>query len=214
LCYTAYNGHGPARVAYTSISEDDFHDRQWNQWTMPKIISDYHEDDKNACLVSERINGKYVFFHRLDGKIWIDERDDLEFSDGRPLLGEVFMEQREESWDSLKIGIAGPPLKTSAGWVLIYHSLSAHDGQYRLGAALLDLENKAVKKRLDYPILEPKADYENNGLRPGTVFSCGAAALDHMLYVYYGGADQVICVASIEFHCLIDALQDTKTCCT
>jgi predicted GH43/DUF377 family glycosyl hydrolase len=31
------------------------------------------------------------------------------------------------------------------------------------------------------------------------------------LYVYYGGADEVICVATLEFKCLVDALEDQKS---
>ncbi len=206
MCYTAYNGHGPARVAFTSISVDDFRKQKWERWTMPILISPDGMDDKNACLVSEKINGKYVFFHRLKHTIWIDYVDDLKFEEGRTLGGRSIMCSRPDSWDSEKVGIAGPPIKVGNEWLLIYHALSKHDGQYRLGAAMFDLERGAITARLDYPILEPRADYENKGLRPGTVFSCGVVPFEEELYVYYGGADEVVCVARIEFACLVDAL--------
>lgn len=207
MCYTAFNGHGPARVAYTSISADDFHDHQWN-WTEPKLISPDSEYDKNACLVSEKINNKYMFFHRLQGSIWIDTVNDLAFNGGRVLGGMTILRPREESWDSLKVGISGPPIKIHDDqWVLIYHALSKHDGMYRLGAVLLDLRQQMVKARLDYPILEPKTDYENMGLRPGTVFSCGSVVINEKLYVYYGGADQVVNVANVNFAWLVAALE-------
>lgn len=212
MCYTAYNGYENARVAFTSIHEKDFRARNWDKWALPQIISPPEEFDKNSCLVEEKIAGKYLFFHRLQNDIWIDSVDSLEFEDGQYLGGKILMRPRPETWDSLRIGIAGPPIKAtdSDEWVLIYHAISEHDGMYRLGAALLDLEKGEVLSRLDYPILTPEADYENNGLRPGTVFSCGQILLDDILYVYYGGADQVTCAASLDYQCLIDALNEKK----
>lgn len=210
MCYTAYNGHSPARIAFTSIDKKDFYARKWENWTMPILISPEGMDDKNGCLISEKINGRYAFFHRLKHTIWLDFVEDLDFEHGRTLGGRSVMHAREDSWDSEKVGIAGPPIKVGNEWVLIYHALSRHDGQYRLGAAMFDLENKVLTSRLDYPILEPKAEYENKGLRPGTVFSCGNVLVNDYLYVYYGGADEVVCVARMEFKCLIDALEDQK----
>jgi predicted GH43/DUF377 family glycosyl hydrolase len=211
MCYTAFNGYDPAHVALTSISVKDFLNRDWN-WEKPILISPLEKYDKNSCLVSEKINGKYVFFHRTEHKIWIDYVDDLEFKDGKVLEGKVLMEPRKDSWDSEKIGIAGPPIKVGDEWVLIYHGLSKCDGRYRLSAALLDLNcpGGKVLKRLDCPIIEPDAAYENQGLRPGTVFSCGSVVIDGTLYVYYGGADQVTCVATMKFQDLIDALHDQE----
>ncbi len=122
------------------------------------------------------------------------------------------MHPREESWDSEKIGIAGPPLRTEEGWLLIYHGLSKHDKKYRLSAALLDLGNPAkVLARLEYPILEPQTDYENVGDRPGTVFSCGNVIIGDKLYIYYGAADQVVAVASCTMNDLLSALIAAKT---
>lgn len=206
MCYTAYNGYDPARVAFSSINKKDFLAYKWENWTVPILISPEGMDDKNACLVSEKINGKYAFFHRLKHTIWLDFVDDLNFENSRTLGGRSIMCTRPDSWDSEKVGIAGPPIKVDSDkWLLIYHALSSHDGQYRLGAAMFDLKNGELISRLDYPILEPKADYENKGLRPGTVFSCGSVLKDDELFVYYGGADEVVCVAKIEFKCLIDA---------
>ena len=45
-------------------------------------------------------------------------------------------------WDSLRIGIGPPPLRTEHGWLLIYHGVkeTVAGGIYRVGLALLDLE--------------------------------------------------------------------------
>ncbi len=209
ICYTAYNGHGPARVAMSWIDLADFRAQNWDAWSLPKLISPEGIDDKNACLLPEKVGGKHVFFHRLKGVIWVDFVDSLDFADNYKLGGNVIMSTRPDKWDSLKIGIAGVPIRVGDNeWLLIYHALSAHDGQYRLGAAILDLTEGKVLSRLDYPILEPRADYENRGLRPGTVFSCGSVVVDDELFMYYGGADQIVAVATANFQHLVDTLRE------
>jgi predicted GH43/DUF377 family glycosyl hydrolase len=81
------------------------------------------------------------------------------------------------------------------------------DGQYRVGAALLDLvDPENVICRLDDPILEPKEPYEMSGERPGTVFPCGVVKKDDTLFIYYGGGDTVTCGATISFSKLLAAL--------
>jgi predicted GH43/DUF377 family glycosyl hydrolase len=40
---------------------------------------------KSACILPEKINGKYVIFHRVFPDILIDYRDDLDFEDGQYL---------------------------------------------------------------------------------------------------------------------------------
>ena len=94
------------------------------------------------------------------------------------------------------------------GWLLIYHGVSRYDVKYRLGAALLDLNNPShVIARLNHPILEPDAWYENKGYREGTVFACGSAIIEGQLFVYYGGADQYVGVASTPLKKILDALK-------
>jgi predicted GH43/DUF377 family glycosyl hydrolase len=43
-------------------------------------------------------------------------------------------------------------------------------------------------------------------MRPGTVFSCGAVVIKNQLLIYYGAADQTVCVASMDFPELINNL--------
>ena len=56
------------------------------------------------------------------------------------------------------------------------------------------------------PILEPKEWYENEGSKPQVVYSCGAVVKDETLFVYYGSADTVTCVATVPLARLLDAL--------
>jgi predicted GH43/DUF377 family glycosyl hydrolase len=63
--------------------------------------------------------------------------------------------------------------------------------------ALLDLEEPSrVIARSPYPILEPEEEYERVGDVPNVVFPGGAIVRDETLYVYYGGADRVMAVAT------------------
>lgn len=205
MTYTAFSGTDPTRIALTSIKLEDFLAKDW-QWAKPVVISCPERSDKNACLFPELINGKYVFFHRIGGCIWVDYRDGLDFGDRDWLGGKILMCPNMRGWDSYKIGIAGPPHKTEEGWLLIYHALSAHDDSYRLGALLLDLNQpERIIAKLDYPILEPEEPYEKEGFRPNTVFSSGSVVIDGRLFVYYGAADQVIGVASVEMEKLMKA---------
>jgi predicted GH43/DUF377 family glycosyl hydrolase len=113
-----------------------------------------------------------------------------------------------KTWESRKVGIAGPPLATKAGWLVIYHALCEEKNVYRLGAMLLDRHHpENILYKLPYPILEPSEEYESQGLRPGTVYSCGGVIIKNRLFVYYGAADQVIGVATIKMADLFTALK-------
>ena len=198
LTYVAYNGYSHPRVALSSIGIDDFLHKNWN-WKKPVLISPPNIVDKNACLLPEKINGKYVIFHRIFPDILIDFVDNLDF-DGqtRWLEGHFKIAVKSSSWDNLKVAAGPPPIKTKEGWLFIYHAIDEKDDlRYKIGAMLLDIkEPTRVLARTTRPILEPLADYENNGLKYGVVYPCGAVVLNDRLFVYYGGADMVTCVAT------------------
>lgn len=205
--YTAYDGNNPPRIALATITVDDFLNRRWN-WSKPKLISAPGIDDKDSCIVSEKVNDSYVVFHRLPPCIWIDMVSDLEFGDNKWLGGHPLMGPRVNAWDDLKIGLNGPPEKTEDGWLLLYHGVSKRDAKYRMGAALLDLNNPfKVLARLQNPIFEPLAWYENEGYRHGTVFSNGQVIKDGILYIYYGGADKYTGVCTAPVKTILDALK-------
>lgn len=206
MCYTGFDGRNPTSVALTSISVDDFLNKNWN-WEKPLKISYPGRSDKNACLLEEKVKDKYVFFHRVGHVIWIDFVKDLNFGEGRWLGGKVLLWPRPGKWDSHKVGIAGPPIRTDKGWLLIYHGLSAEDDKYRLGAVFLDPKDPSVVlSQLDTPIIEPEMPYEFDGFRPGAVFSCGSVVKDGQLLVYYGAADKTLAVGSIKLDELLSKL--------
>jgi len=215
MTYVAFDGRNPPRVALTSIRIDDFLAKRWD-WKKPVLISPPHIVDKNACIFPEKIDGKYVIFHRVYPNILIDFVDDLNF-DGRTrwLTGQYKIPIRISSsyWDSHKVGAGPPPLKTRYGWLLIYQAVGKNDGyRYKIGAMLLDLKDPTkVLARSRKPILEPNAWYENEGWKAGVVYPCGAAIVDGRLFVYYGGADMVVCVASVKLNGFLEALSTNHT---
>ncbi|KKS95866.1 MAG: Glycosidase-related protein [Candidatus Gottesmanbacteria bacterium GW2011_GWA2_43_14] len=207
MCYTAYNGIDNPRVALTSISIPDFINKKWN-WEKPVLISPPNIDDKDAIMFPEKINGKYVFLHRFSPNIWIDYYSELEFGEDNYLNGEILMEPRVYSWDSEKIGIGPPPIKTRAGWLLVYHGISRYSKKYRLGAALLQTDNPSVVlSRLDYPVMEPESEHEKRGFRPDTVFSNGAVVIGDKLFLYTGAGDQVVDVVTMPLEKLLAELK-------
>lgn len=211
MFYTAYDGINLPRVALTSISYDDFSGHRWN-WEKPVLISPPNVADKNAALFPKKIKGKYAILHRLEPSIWIDFVDDLNLGNGKWIKGSILMSPRLGNKDSKKIGIAAPPIETSEGWLLIYHGISKKsDNHYHLRAALLDLENPTrVIVRTEDPILDPEMSYEKHGLVPNVVFSNGAVVKDGRLFVYYGGADKVIGVATAKLSDLLKRLIDER----
>lgn len=196
MLYTAYNGHQPPRIAITSVSYKDFLEQKW-EWTKPVVISPPDFDNKDACVFPEKVNGRYLIFHRYGKDIDVDFVDSLEF-DGETWLEEHrWMQPRPGMWDSSKIGIAGPPVKTEEGWLLLYHGVSVEDRHYRVGGVLLDLKNPLkILGRSYEPLFEPRESYEKEGQVPNVVFPCGNIIKDGKVYIYYGGGDSVIGVAT------------------
>ncbi len=196
MTYVAYDGSSPPRVALTSMSVDDFNNQRWN-WSPPVLISPPGVVDKNACILPEKIDGKYVIFHRIYPNILIDYVDSLDFNGRTWLKGEHIIPPRPHSWDSRKVGIGPPPIATDDGWLMIYHAVGEKDSaRYKMGAMLLDRQNPTrVLYRSKYPILEPVEKYENEGFKYGVAYPCGAVTINNELMVYYGGADMVVCAA-------------------
>ena len=188
MLYTGFGGRFPGDYRISHATSTDL-----TSWTRQGVVLD--EPNKDASLFPEKINGLYVLLHRRPPHIWMAISEDLrEWHDHKILMRAL----PEPEWESEKIGIAGPPLKIDEGWLLIYHGVSSLRW-YRLGAALLDLDDPFhVIARQVEPILEPSLEWEVHGHVPNVVFSCGQIIIDDVLYVYYGAADTVIGVAKTD----------------
>jgi predicted GH43/DUF377 family glycosyl hydrolase len=205
LFYTAYDGVNPPCVAASSISKDDFLKRNWN-WTKSVLITPVGIDNKDACLFPEKIKGQYYVLHRAYNSICFDQIRSLEYSVHKiesftPIIG-----PRVGMWDSQKIGIAGPPIKTKKGWLLFYHGVSS-DSTYRVGAVLLDnMDPRIILGRTTDFIFEPQKKYEKEGQVPKVVFPCGAIVRRDVVYMYYGGGDSVVGVATAKLSKILESI--------
>ena len=208
MLYTAYDGVQVPRVALTSIPLSSFLERDWDAWSNPVLITPPGLDDKDACLFPEKVNGKYLIFHRIAGEIDIAFTDSLDFDGSRWIDEYRWMRARNEYWDDEKVGIASPPMKTPKGWVLLYHGVSKKTHIYRVGAVMLDLADPThIIGRTQGPLLEPDLPYEKVGEIPNVVFPCGSVLIEETIFTYYGCADQVINVAKISLQDIYTALQ-------
>ena len=210
MCYTAFDGIGPPRVAVTSIGEKDFLSRRW-KWTKPELITPKDVDDKDACIFPKKIGGKYLIFHRIGTNICGDFLNSLDFKAETVRKCIRIFGPRPGMWDSAKVGITAPPILTKEGWLLLYHAISEHHHTYRIGAVLLNLKDPTtVLSRSTDPIFELEQLYEKEGIVNNVVFPCGMVARDGLLYIYYGGADKVVGVAAMELDILVDTLAKAK----
>jgi predicted GH43/DUF377 family glycosyl hydrolase len=206
MMYTAYDGVHSTRVALTSISAKDFLAQKWEKWSRPQLTTPENVNDKDTALFPEKINGQYMLLHRIDPQLCADFLDTLDFNKSRLTRCIEIMGPRPGMWDSVKIGIAGPPIKTAKGWLLIYHGVSK-TSTYRLGAVLLDPKNPSiVLSRTVDTILEPLEEYERVGVVNKAVFSCGTVVRGDTLFIYYGGADTVLCGAKVSLKKLLAIL--------
>ncbi|MFO8007021.1 MAG: glycosidase, partial [Candidatus Brocadiia bacterium] len=135
VVYTCYSLGGPAvALAFTK----DF--RRFRRMGM--ILP---PDDKDAALFPRRFGERWAIIHRPMGlqkpaHIWLSFSPDLTHWGETSILIEA---RRGAWWDARRIGLSTPPLETERGWLILYHGIreTATGAMYRLGAALLDLED-------------------------------------------------------------------------
>lgn len=213
ITFNMFDGWDYIRVAAISISKDDFVAGRFDRWNGPVLLSRPGEIQKNWVIFPEKINGKFAILHSISPKIEIAYRDHIEdIGTKEPLIKSWVgarggLPARKGAWDSRVRSAGPPPLKTSHGWLLFYHANDDREpSKYKLGAMLLDLNDPTkILRRASLPVLSPDAPYENDG-KPGIVYACGATVQEDTLYIYYGGADKVVAVATAPLDTFLDAL--------
>jgi beta-1,4-mannooligosaccharide/beta-1,4-mannosyl-N-acetylglucosamine phosphorylase len=186
-----------------------------------------NEDARNAVIFPGKIDGAYAMLYRpnrsgLDGSVASGTEIELALSNDMlnwSSQGSV-LKGRFHYWDEL-IGSGPPPLKTSHGWLHVYHGIATHFASsniYQAGVVLLDLNNPTrVIARSRYNILEPRELYELVGQVPNVVFPSGLVPAnstqddtlddDTELLLYYGAADTCIGLATTTISELLDACE-------
>ncbi len=194
MAYTAYGragahpevGETPTGITPMYAVSDDL--ITWER-IGPVVVG---EDNKDHALFPERVGGRLVTFHRRPPSIW------LAFSDDMRAWGShvEIMRPRPGAWDGKRIGAGGPPIRTDEGWLVIYHGYD-ESHVYCMGTALLDLEDPTrVLKRPRTSVLEPQETWEIKGDVPNVVFGTANPVVEGEVYLYYGGADRVIGLAT------------------
>lgn len=196
MTFGSFESWESLRIALTSLSAEKLDEKKW-EWANYFFVSPPGEANKNWVMFPEKIHGKFAMLHALTPKILIDYANSPVEWGERYIKSNNHRTGRVGHWDGFVRGAAAPPLKTRYGWLLLYHAMDPSGGPgYKVGAMLLDLDDPTqILYRSDNPILEPKEWYENDW-KPGVVYASGAVIKDETLFVYYGGGDKTVNVAS------------------
>ncbi len=189
-------------LTFTAVSENGVGiglrtTTDWKSFTSCGMIFPPH--NKDCTIFEDRINGKYYALHRPSGigiggnYIWLAESPDAIHWGHNVCLAKT----RKKMWDSERVGAGAAPVKTEKGWLEIYHGANEKH-QYALGALLLDLHNPTkVIARSREPIMFPSEPYELTGFMGNVIFTNGHIVKGDDLIMYYGAADEVICMATL-----------------
>ncbi len=196
-----------ATATYLAMTKD------FKNWIRAGRMTDPEVDDRDVYIFPEKIGGKYWMLHRPMNwagpeygtdypAMWISSGTDLLCWENPKLLAKA-----EYSWENRKIGGNTPPIKTRLGWLTLYHAVGT-DKLYRLGAMILDLQDPTVVRyRTRDWILQPEMPYEFEGFYRGVCFPCGKVIINETLFVYYGGADKYVGVATCKMPDLLAYLE-------
>jgi predicted GH43/DUF377 family glycosyl hydrolase len=199
ITYSTYSRHG-VRIGLAKT-------RDFKSINRFSLITE--ADYRNIVIFPEKFKGLYARLDRPHSEIspwsiWISYSPDLRFWGESRLV----MKPAQYHWDGMKIGPGAPPIKTSHGWLNIYHGVfPTMDGNvYRLGVALHDLQDPSKIIAVgDEWILQPEELYEITGYVHNVVFTCGAVPEnDGSVKIYWGGADKVMCVGTANLNDLVN----------
>jgi len=199
ITYSAYSKHG-VRIGLAKTKDFKSVERF-------SLITE--SDYRNVVIFPEKFGGLYARLDRPHSEIspwsiWISYSPDLKYWGESKLI----MKPLQYHWDEMKIGPGAPPIKTSRGWLSLYHGVfPTMDGSvYRLGVALHDLEDPSKIIAVgDEWILQPEEVYEITGYVHNVVFTCGAVPEeDGSVKIYWGGADKVMCMGTTNLEDLVD----------
>jgi predicted GH43/DUF377 family glycosyl hydrolase len=161
------------------------------------------------CAIFPEKSGQYFYaLHRPSktgfggNDIWLARSPDLEHWGHHRCIART----RPGMWDSVRIGAGGSPIKTSDGWLAIYHGANEKN-RYCLGVLLLDTDYpEKVLARSEVPIMEPITPYEIEGFFGGVVFTNGHTVHNDIITIYYGASDEFVCGAEFSIKEILASL--------
>ena len=175
--------------------------------------------DKNLIFFPRKIDGKFVFLHRIRPGIQlvsVKSLDELTMEFWRDYFHnfhEFIVLDPFYSHEYSYVGGGCPPIETEFGWLLIYHGVEKTQRGlvYSACAALLDIDNPTkVISRLPYALFSPEYDWELVGEVNNVVFPTGAVVFGDTLFIYYGAADEQIACASLNLPSLLKELVENN----
>jgi predicted GH43/DUF377 family glycosyl hydrolase len=98
-------------------------------------------------------------------------------------------------------------LETPHGWLWVHARIDIDPPRWSIAAVLLDRDDpRKVTHELRAPILTAHVDYERNGFVRNVCFPQGHAVVNGEYRLYYGAADQSVCLATCSLDDLVAAL--------
>ena len=179
---------------------------------------DFEKFEYVSTFLGNARNG-VMFPRRIDGYYWCAGRPNTFRASGEPTKGQstfLFRSKDLVEWEEVSLLFAAghgwlchggpgfPPFETKDYWVLGIHGVEIH-GTYRVhyrgGVCVID--KKTMKLAAPpAPILDPKEQYELDGIVANVTFPSGILFSDGRgdgvkspetrVAIYYGGADRVI----------------------
>ena len=176
------------------------------------IVLDHQ--NKDMILFEGKVDGRFVALTRPLGEVYFAYPEDSPYAGGPSInlaaspdalhwkpFDAPFIRARKHSTSSMKIGGGSQPIRTDAGWLMLYHGVETREkvGVYRTFWALLDHDDPARILRLEdhAPVLEARpaltADIAHQRYLPTeVVFTTGIAdAGDH--YIVASGEADLAC---------------------
>jgi len=205
---------GKYYLTFTSVSDNGVGvglrtTTDWKSFEKHGMILPAH--NKDCAIFEEKINGLFYALHRpssvdIGGNfIWIaSSPDGIHWGNHHCIV-----KTRKGLWDSKRVGAGAAPIKTSKGWLEIYHGANENH-QYCLGAFLMDLNDPTkVIARTEEAIMVPTAEYELSGFFGHVVFTNGHIVEPDgdTLTVYYGASDEFVCGAKFSINEILSLLK-------
>lgn len=179
-------------------------------------------NSKAMTLFPERINGKYAALLTIDtdilpARIAYATADTMDQFWSKDYWSEWYAHKQTQSLlepttDLDQVEVGAPPIRIPEGWLVIYSymvNLRAHHQPLTFGihAALLDAQDpRVVLKKTTDPLFTPETPYEHNGQAPSVVFPSGAILNGTTVSIYYGGGDQVSCLATCDVNAVLESM--------
>lgn len=190
--YTAFDG---INIAQHLLETKDF-----KHFDASPIAGDA-ATGKGLAIFPRKIRGNYVALSRSDR-----EANTIVYSDqiGR-WSDATIIQSPVEPWEIIQLGNCGSPIETDEGWLTITHGVGPMRTYY-LAILLLDLEfPERVLARSTEPLLAP-SEAHRDGYVPNVVYSCGSFAIDDLLILPFGMADQAIGITSFSIKEILASL--------